>query len=268
MFYFYVMSKMNTMCAVILSVLLVIVTSLTIRYVMYKDGLPILGYHHVVEDEIKEKYFKHNVYVMSVSDFEQQMRYLSDHQYHTLTMDEVYAYYQNTLTIPSKSVVLTFDDGIESFHTIVKPILEKYDLHATSFVIGRKIELNNSDNPSKYTYLRKEYLQNDEHVEYYSHTYNLHHKAGMLKKQMEVETYDFIKEDFIKNESIVEDTYFAFPYGKTSENAKQVLKERNVRLAFGYGQNRNMIKSDDAYLLPRYIMYDFMPMWLFEWIVK
>lgn len=251
-----------------LCLIIVLVCSFGIRYVKYKDGLPILGYHHVVSDEEKEQYYKNNIYVMGLSDFEKQMKYLSNHAYQTLSMDEVYAYYRGELEISEKSVVLTFDDGIQSFNTMVKPIMEKYDLKATCFVIGRKTELDIKTVPGKYSYLKQEDLVNDEHVEYYSHTYNLHHKAGFLKKQMEVESYAFIKKDFESNEGIVSDEYFAFPYGRSSSNAVKVIEERDIKLAFGYGQNRNMLKSDDQYLLPRYLMYDFLPMFAFEWIVK
>ena len=183
-------------------------------------------------------------------------------------MEEVEAYYNGELEIKENSVCLTFDDGLLSFNTIVKPILEKYDLHATCFVIAHKTEIENTSEEGKYTYLRKEDLIEDKYVEYYSHTYNLHHKAEGLKKQMEVESYDFILNDFKKCEEIVSCKYFAFPYGRSSENALKVLKEMNISLAFGYNQNRNMVTGDDKYLLPRYLMFSFMPMSYFKFIVN
>lgn len=115
----------------------------TIRYFRYKDGLPILGYHHVVSDEEKQMYYKNNVYVMAVSDFEKQMKYLYENQFDTLTMDEVDEYYQGKKTLKKNSVVITFDDGMKSFHTLVKPILKKYHLQATCFVIAHKTQLKN-----------------------------------------------------------------------------------------------------------------------------
>lgn len=239
----------------------------TVRYFRYKDGLPILGYHHVVSDEEKQMYYKNNIYVMAVSDFEKQMKFLYDNQYSTLTMEEVNEYYQGEKALKKKSVVITFDDGMQSFHTLVKPILKKYHLQATCFVIAHKTELKNIEKKGKYTYLRQEDLVNDENVEYYSHSYNLHHKATGFKKQMEIESYAFILNDFKKCNEIVSTKYFAFPYGKSSENARKVLKKENVTLAFGYNQNRNMIKDDNQFLLPRYLMFDRMPYILFKWIV-
>ena len=141
------------------------------------DGLPILGYHGVLEDKDKEKYFANYPYCMSLSEFEAQMKYLNQNNYHTLTMDEINDYYQNHTPLPKKSVALTFDDGLLNFKTVVKPILEKYNFKATCFVIGYKTTVKNSQNPYKHQYLRKSDLVNDEYVEYYSHSYNLHHNT-------------------------------------------------------------------------------------------
>ena len=38
------------------------------------DGLPILGYHGVLEDKDKEKYFANYPYCMSLSEFKAQMK--------------------------------------------------------------------------------------------------------------------------------------------------------------------------------------------------
>ncbi len=238
--------------------------SLSYAYLRYRDGIAILGYHDVVSDEEKEQYYKDNVWVISESKFEEQMKYLSDHGYTTLTMEQLDAYYNNDLDVPKKSVVLTFDDGFQSFNKRVKPVLEKYDMQATCFVIGRKTQMKQTKQKGKYQYLSQKDLVNDENVQYYSHTYNFHHFASFFRKQMEVASYEEIMDDFEENENIVSDRYVAFPYGKTSENAKAVLKQRGVHLAFGAGQNRKMVRSDDRYLLPRYNVFDFLPLWAFQ----
>lgn len=258
---------LNQLKLILLSALIVLVMMGAVRYVRYKDGLPILGYHEVVSDQDKEMYYKNNIYVMAVSDFEEQMKYLSENHFDTLTMDEINDYYEGKKELKKKSVAITFDDGMKSFNTMVKPILEKYKLRATCFVIAHKTELKNTQEKGKYAYLRKNDLVNDETVEYYSHSYDLHHKAGMFKKQMEVESYEYILDDFRKAEKIVSTKYFAFPYGRSSDNAEKVLKKENTTLAFGYAQNRNMIRDDNKYLLPRYLMYDFLPLTIFKWIV-
>lgn len=233
------------------------------------DGLPVLGYHSVVSDEEKEKYHKNNVYVMSISDFDEQMKYLYDYGYKTLTMDDINEYYLGNTNLVGNCVALTFDDGFKNFNTVVKPILQKYNFKATAFVIGHKTKIKDSKDPSKLTYLKQTDLINDQYVEYYSHSYDLHHKSSVpYRKLIETAPLSQIQEDFIKNKKIVSDRYFAFPYGISSDNATTALKDNHVTLAFGYNQNRNMDRSDTQYLLPRYLMFDKMPMWYFKWITE
>lgn len=233
------------------------------------DGLSILGYHGVLPDQEKDKYFRNYPYCLSLSEFEAQMAYLAKNNYHTLSMDEINEYYQIHTPLPKNSVALTFDDGLLNFKTVVKPILEKYNLKATCFVIGYKTTLKNSNNPYKQQYLQKSDLINDEFVEYYSHSYDLHHNSKYPKKKL-IETLSTAKiiADFTKNKNIVSDKYFAFPYGRTCDNANEALMKENVSLAFGYNQNRNMTYHDDQYLLPRYLMFSKMPMCYFKWIVE
>lgn len=232
-------------------------------------GLPVLGYHSVVSDEDKEKYYANNVYVMSISDFDKQMKYLYEHQYKTLTMSEINDYYLGNTDLVGNCIALTFDDGFKNFNTIIKPILEKYNFQATAFIIGYKTQIKDKPDPSKLKYLKIEDLKNDSYVEYFSHSYDLHHKSSIpYHKLIETASLEEIRNDFIKNKDIVSDEYFAFPYGITSDNANIVLKENKVKLAFGYNQNRNMDRDDNQYLLPRYLMFDQMPDWYFQWITK
>lgn len=235
---------------------------------IHLDGLPVLGYHSVVSDEDKQKYHASNPYVMSESDFDEQMRYLYENDYQTLTMEDVYDYYIGKTELTKPSVVLTFDDGFLNFNTVIKPILEKYNFHATSFVIGKKLTKKNKTD-STLPYLRKKDLVNDAYVSYYSHSYDLHHFAKIpYHKLIETSSMEEIKQDFKNNEGLVDTTYFAYPYGVSSDNAMKVLESNDTKLAFSYNQNRNMDRNDNPYLLPRYQMFTYMPMWYFKWIVE
>lgn len=235
---------------------------------LHIHDLPVLGYHSVVSDDEKQQYHATNPYVMSASSFEAQMQYLSEHNYHTMTLDEVYRYYISEKELQIPSVVLTFDDGFQNFNTVVKPILQKYNFHATVFVIGHKT--TKKDVPhTTLPYLKTKDLVNDRYVSYYSHSYNLHRFATIpYHKIIETATLEEIRTDFNRNKDIVDATYFAYPYGVSSDYARTVLTENQTKLAFSYNQNRHMDRQDDPYMLPRYQMFSSMPMWYFTWIVE
>ena len=68
-------------------------------------------------------------------DFDIQMKYLVDHGYHTITPDELYEALKGSGKLPERPVLITFDDGYEDNYTNAYPILRKYGLKATIFVV-------------------------------------------------------------------------------------------------------------------------------------
>jgi len=67
--------------------------------------------------------------------FAQQMQYLADNGYTTLTMQEVYDILQGRKTLPAKPIALTFDDGYRDFYTAAWPVLQQHGFKATNYVI-------------------------------------------------------------------------------------------------------------------------------------
>lgn len=67
--------------------------------------------------------------------FEEQCKYLADNGYKTLTTDEFNNRIINEKAAPEKTVFITFDDGLKQVWSIAYPILKKYGLHATCYLI-------------------------------------------------------------------------------------------------------------------------------------
>jgi peptidoglycan/xylan/chitin deacetylase (PgdA/CDA1 family) len=72
--------------------------------------------------------------------FEDQMAYLAQAGYRTLSLDELHAFIMGELVLRQKAVVITFDDGWLDNYIYVFPLLQKYKLRATFFVITDWIE--------------------------------------------------------------------------------------------------------------------------------
>ena len=233
-----------------------------IPHVQTKDGLSVLGYHGVVSDQDKEKYYKDDMYTLSESQFERHIQYFYENDYVVYTMQDVEEYMNGKIEVDEKSVVLTFDDGYMNFNEVVKPILVKYGYHGTCFVIGKHVE----DDIEKF--LKEEDLKEDAFVDYYSHTYDLHRKSkkGFDRKVIQDLSFEEIDFDFKKN--CVNHTYLAFPYGRSIEGIEEVLEKNQVHLAFSYNQFRHVTQQDDHYYLPRYMVVDWMPDWYIHWITE
>ncbi len=88
--------------------------------------IPIFMYHGVSDNP-----WGATSLFMSISKFDQQMKYLNDNGYKTIFADEL-----ETITDYTKTVMLTFDDGYTDFYENALPILKKYNIKANLYVIS------------------------------------------------------------------------------------------------------------------------------------
>jgi len=91
-------------------------------------AVPILTYHHV--NPLEE-----DMVTVSVNHFEEQMSFLKRKGYHPLFVSELVEWMEGKRDIPQRSVVLTFDDGFWDNFQYALPILRKYHLKATIFIV-------------------------------------------------------------------------------------------------------------------------------------
>ena len=67
--------------------------------------------------------------------FQAQMQYLADHGFHVVSLHQAVVAIKNHPGLPSRPIVLTFDDGYADFFTAAVPILRSHGFTATNFVI-------------------------------------------------------------------------------------------------------------------------------------
>lgn len=66
--------------------------------------------------------------------FQEQMHYLKDNGFRTVTLGEYFEFLNQKRQLPMKSVIITFDDGYRSFMRHAYPILKELGFTATLFV--------------------------------------------------------------------------------------------------------------------------------------
>src|ERR671939_534334 len=62
---------------------------------------------------------------VTARDFARQVRWLARHGYHAVTLDRVYAYWRRGRPLPSRPIVLSFDDGYPGDVDKARPILRR-----------------------------------------------------------------------------------------------------------------------------------------------
>jgi peptidoglycan/xylan/chitin deacetylase (PgdA/CDA1 family) len=97
--------------------------------------VPILTYHYIRTNPNRGDRLG---FALSVTpaDFAAQMDWLARNNYHTITTEDLYAYLQGTRGLPSRPVILTFDDGYADFYTTALPILRSHDFRAVAYIVS------------------------------------------------------------------------------------------------------------------------------------
>ncbi len=209
------------------------------------QGIAVLNYHFFYSDG---EYCGQGI-CLNTNKFEEQLKYLKDNGYKTLTMDEFVDWMYGRIELPKKSVLLTIDDGAmgTGLHNGNKliPLLEKYQAHATLFLITGWWDINN---------YKSDYLE----VE--SHTFDMHTEgvcSGVNRgAKMLCLDHDSALADLKKSISITGSSdAFCYPFYVYNDNAINLVKEAGFKVAFaggGYKATRNSNK----YAIPRYPIYD------------
>jgi len=96
--------------------------------------VPVLVYHHFLPEAVAKAYPTSEL-IVSTEDFTAQMRLLAEGGYHTITTADLAAWLLRGEPLPSKPVLITFDDGYESQYVYALPILKTFNLKATVFII-------------------------------------------------------------------------------------------------------------------------------------
>lgn len=98
------------------------------QWLQTKYAVPILMYHKV------ENVPNLGADVVSPKVFEWQMKYLKEHGYSVVPLEQIISLIAASKPLPRRTVVLTFDDGYENFFTQAFPVLKSYGYPVTLFV--------------------------------------------------------------------------------------------------------------------------------------
>lgn len=219
-----------------------------------QSEIPVLLYHHLLTAEDIEKYnWGNNKIALSVETFDKQMKYLHDNGYHTATLDELRQFIDGEINLPEKTVVITFDDGFLSNIVYGYPIMKKYNLQGTIFVIGSAAESPKCPfDPKTVQYININEMPKYKDVfNFESHTYSLHQHDENKKPLIITSDKNTIIEDVSKNMELLDAKYIAYPFGSYDNNAIEYIKETNHKMAFTVKQGY-VTRNLNKYELPRF----------------
>ncbi|MCW2118140.1 polysaccharide deacetylase family protein [Flavobacterium sp. 7A] len=192
-----------------------------------------------------------------------QFEYLKVNKYQTLWLSDVETMLKNKQSLPSKSIVLTFDDGFLDNYTELYPLLKEYDFKAVLFVvlgkIGQKIDwggkfINENDNMRLMNRVQLDTIGT--HIELGYHTFK--HDNYALLSLIEIESDLKLCQEVIDKENLNVFPALAYAYGgyyrKRGHEQKaffDLLKKYGIRYGLRIGNRINVFPLKNQYEIQR-----------------
>lgn len=223
--------------------------------------LPVAMYHSVTDVGDSP-----GQYVISPSMLENDLNYLSEHGYTTVTVNDLIAYVMDGASLPEKPVMLTFDDGYYNNYCNAYPLLQKYDMRAVLSSVGALTEqfsqTDDLEEHEAWSYCTRAELKemaDSGVIEMQNHSYNFHtldQRKGCLRKSGEnTETYRamFIDDtqqaqDLFTEIGIAKPICYTYPYGALNEETEELIGQCGFTASLSCEEGIASIVHDPACL--------------------
>jgi len=184
--------------------------------------------------------------IISPQCFQRQMRFLKDNRYNVVTLKTLAELIKNKKKIPPRTLAITIDDGYKDNYTYAFPILKKYDLPATIFVILNEIGRPQND---RLSWDEIKTMRDSGIITFGSHALGPEplvniKSEGDLKK--EVFDSKRILEEALKREVEA----FSYPEGRFNARIRDLVIAAGYRLAVATSPGKKF-PNDDIFALKR-----------------
>jgi peptidoglycan/xylan/chitin deacetylase (PgdA/CDA1 family) len=197
-------------------------------------SLPVLMYHHV-ETEDSAKQNKREYLNVPPDTFKKQMEYLVAKGYNTISPTDLISYFDSGTDLPSKPILITFDDGYVDNGDLAFPILRSLNLKATIYIPTGLME-----NHDYLTWAKIDEMKSSGLINFGNHTWS-HTNVGVGhdKVKTEITTAD----TQLSDRGLNTPKTFVYPYGIDTKFGEQILSDLGYKLAFTTVSGRYQCKK-------------------------
>jgi len=211
--------------------------------ILAKKEVPILCYHHIKDLKPGDGPMT-KTYSVSPAHFAEQMKALKDEGYQTILPNQLYNYLLYGGSLPTKPVILSFDDTDEEQFSVAYPEMKKFGFKGIFFIMTVSI--------NRPHYMTKEQLKtlSDDGNAVEAHTWD-HHMVTKYQGE------DWEKQLVQPKKKVEEITgksadYFAYPFGLWNRAAFPELKKAGYKMAFSLASKRD--STQPLYTIRRMIV--------------
>ncbi len=182
---------------------------------------------------------------VTINQLENHITELKKQKYNIRSLDFIVDTIINDGDLPNNTIGISIDDADKSFFEVGWPLFKKNNIPVTLFVTTGTIVENNKKyiNWDQIRKLKEEGVTIGAHSHTHEHMPNL--KLEEVRTEIETSNKIFLKE-------LGEiPTLFAYPYGETTSEIINLIKEYKFKVAFG--QHSGVInETSNMYYLPRF----------------
>ena len=182
---------------------------------------------------------------VTINQLENHITELTKDKYNILPLNFIVDAIINDANLPENTIGISIDDADESFFEIAWPLFKKNNIPVTLFVTTGTIVNNNKSylNWDEIRKLKEEGVTIGAHSHTHAHMPDL--SIDEVKKEIEISNKIFLRE-------LGEiPSLFAYPYGETSNEIIDLIKNYKFKVAFG--QHSGIInETSNMYYLPRF----------------
>lgn len=198
--------------------------------IMARKQVPVICYHQIRDWRPSDSKVDKD-YIIPIASFKAHMKMLADNGYHTILPDQLYNYLTKGTPLPSKPIILSFDDNDLDQYNVARPELKKYGFKGVFFIMTVTI--------GKKHYMSKAQIKqlSDEGNAVESHTWNHSNFKKYQGKdwQIQIDKPTKLLEE-ITGKPV---KYFAYPYGLWNVQGLPQLHKRGFKMAFQLAEKRD-----------------------------
>ena len=232
------MKKRYLIIILVLGLIIVTVLAIFLKNQKNKNAnvkIPILLYHDFVET-VPDSDPDNFSYINTPQSYEENIKTLLENGYKFISFQELYDANNGKIELPEKPILVTLDDGYYSNYEYIFPILKKYNVKASIFIVTDKIG-KEIDGKKYLNWEQCREMQDSGLVEIFSHS-----KKHVFYDKLPVR---MIRDDVIESYKIIEENLgskklkvFAYPYGAYTKETVWSLKLNGIDMqVYDIGMN-------------------------------
>jgi peptidoglycan/xylan/chitin deacetylase (PgdA/CDA1 family) len=212
-------------------------------------GIRVLMYHKISTDNT-------DFLTVSTTQFEIHLKYLQSLGYQFITTQDLLNFYLKKLVLPSKPLLLSFDDGYLNNLELAYPILKTHKAKATIFIPSSFVGTTNKWDNGNDLIMTVEQLKNLDpsvfELGLHSHTHINFGNISIDTLENEIrENIAFFSDNNIPYTPVLAYPYGGRPRGDAFLKMIYIFKKFDIQAAFRIGNKVNAFNTNDLYELKR-----------------